>query len=33
MIELIAFISGIAMLLFLGYAAKDVSDTSYQSKG
>ena len=28
MIELIAFITGVAMLLFVGYAVFDVSNTS-----
>ena len=28
MIELIAFIAGVAMLLFVGYAVFDVSNTS-----
>jgi len=30
MIEIIAFIAGIAMLLFIGYAVSDVSDVSQQ---
>lgn len=29
MIELIAFIAGVAMLLFVGYAVFDVSKTSH----
>ncbi len=30
MIEIIAFIAGVAMLLFIGYAVSDVSDVSNQ---
>jgi len=31
MIELIAFIAGVAMLLFVGYAVSDVSDISHSN--
>lgn len=30
MIEVIAFVAGVAMLLFIGYAVSDVSKTSHE---